>query len=117
MAQAKKAPQSTPPKHLKKVDLSLDDNPKQDWDKNPTIAGTVVKIKTVMAKRKTSPEPVETRFAVVETEKGKVNMWETASLSEFFDTIGIGSEIYVTYTGDVGLTEGRTMRTFDAYAS
>jgi len=111
----KDAPQA--PKHLKKINLDLDNNPKVEWDKTPTVSGTVTKIKTVMAKRKNSPEPVETRFAVVDTGKGKVNMWETAALSEFFDVIAAGTEIQVTCTGEIELSDNRTMRAFDAYCS
>jgi len=117
MTTKKAVSKSAPPKHLKRVNLDLDSNPKVDWDKTPVVSGVVKKIKEVLAKRKNSPDKVETRFAVVETESGLVNMWETAALSEFFDQIGIGSEIHVAYTGDVELTDNRTMRAFDAYCS
>lgn len=107
----------TPPAGMQQVDTALDAQPKHNWDENPILTGKVLKIKETEVTNKRTGEVRDTRFAVIETENGEEQLWESANLKELFDGITPGSKVWVLFKGMVKLDGNRSMRMFDAYVS
>jgi hypothetical protein len=81
------------------------------------LQGKVLKIKETEVTNKRTGEVRDTRFAVIETENGEEQLWESANLVELFNSISAGSHVWVLYKGMTKLDGGRNMRMFDAYVS
>lgn len=77
-----------------------------NWDNDPVLNGTVVEVETCKLPDRT------TRRASVDTGKGVVSLWESASLQKLFDSLAPNSVILVAYTGMKTLPGGREQRQF-----
>lgn len=117
MPTPKKTTTTQPPKGFQKVDLQVDNYPAFEWGEDNVLTGTVIKVKTVTITDKKTGEQKDRQLAVVETEKGRFLMWESAGLEELFEQGIDGRGIWVKPTGEMELSGNRTMRLFEAYVA
>jgi hypothetical protein len=108
-------PEAQGPAGFNQADTDVDDHPPWDFDTDPLLEGTVIKVKVVPLMRRA--EMVDVRMAVVRTKKDNELrcLWESANLKNFFDVLQADHEIYVQKTGEQQLSGNRTMALFDAY--
>jgi len=96
------------PKGFRKVEVPA----AFDFDANPILQGTVLKIKTIPLKREGATVP--TKVAQVRDGDGVIHsLWESAALLTLFDDMKPGSQIWVKYLGKVDLGENKTRKEFD----
>ena len=77
-----------------------------DW-----VSGTVSQFRNVTAKDRRG-NMRETRVMILDTMDGDVAVWETAQLTELFNDLNRGDEVYLEYDGKQTLENGNTMNKF-----
>ena len=77
-----------------------------DW-----VFGKVTKIKEITIKNKKG-EDEDRRILILDTETGLTAVWESAVLSDLFDELGTGEEVYIEYDGKEQLDRGRSMNKY-----
>jgi len=111
----KNSPRQIPPAPVPEGFTRADSGFPQSWDfeREPVVQGHVVRIRTVELKY--GKQVRETRVMEVAVDGEPFSVWESAALTELFDAVSEGDEVWIRYTGQIQVKGRRQpMRGFQA---